>query len=165
MKIDKPSHLDFLYVANRMRDRDLEELQAVYPVDGREAVAAWFVKSHAGRRDAFCCYIGAEPVAVGMAIEGRPNVITLGLIATDRFPMVAKEGARFLRQRFFANMKKAGCHRIECVTIEGYEETHRWLRILGLKREAIHPGYGKRGETFHTYAWIGNNVRPSGHQR
>lgn len=159
MRIDEPTYRDVERVAYFMRAHDVEELQAVYPVDGADAVAAHFLASYARRSDLMCAYADDEPVAVGMTVEARPNVITLGFIATERFPQVAAPLGRWIRTKLFAGFREAGCHRIECVTIEGYSDTHRWLKMLGLRLEATHPGYGKRGEAFHTFAWTADDVR------
>ena len=35
---------------------------------------------------------------------------------------------------------------------------HRWLGIIGLKREAALRGFGKNGETFHQFAWVADHV-------
>lgn len=163
MRIDAPRPGDIEQIARSMRGRDLEELEAIYPVNGRQDVADYFIEAYRARPDLICGYVDKyEPVAIGMLLEGRPNVVTLGFIATDRFPEILVPAAKFIRQRLFSRVKKAGCHRIETVTIDGYDETHRWLKMLGLSREATHRNYGKLGQTFHTYAWIKENVRQTG---
>lgn len=166
MRIDKPDHQDLYHVTSHMRDRDVEELSAIYPVDGRTDVAWRFRQLYEGRPDLICGYDDDRvPFCIGAPIETRPNVITLGFIATDTFPRHARLLGRWIRGQLFAGMKKAGCHRIETVSIAGYDETHRWLRLLGLRQEATHSGFGKRGETFHTFAWVddayktGNTLR------
>ena len=35
-----------------------------------------------------------------------------------------------------------------------HAEVHRWVELLGLKREAVMPKYGKGGETYIQFAWV-----------
>ena len=41
---------------------------------------------------------------------------------------------------------------------DGYHELHRWLGIIGLKREGALRGFGRNGETFHQFAWVADDV-------
>lgn len=162
MKINKPTQADFCHVAFNMRERDVEELAALYPVDGRGDVAEIFITRYARRPEPICGYReDGKPVAIGLAVEHRKNVLTLGFIATEDFKNWILPMAKYIRRELFRPAQAAGCHRIETTTIDGYDETHRWLGMLGLHREATHPGFGKRGETFHTYAWV-KDVRSVG---
>ena len=102
------------------------------------------------------------PVCIGGGIEHRPNVVTLLLFATDRFPYVALSLTRFVTRSLFTQYRNAGVHRIEAVSMVGHDEAHRWIETLGLKREAVLRGYGKNGETFLQFAWVADHVRPAG---
>jgi hypothetical protein len=39
--------------------------------------------------------------------------------------------------------------------IDGYEEAMRFVQLLGLKLEHEVRGYGKHGESFFSFAWVG----------
>ena len=52
--------------------------------------------------------------------------------------------------RYFA----AGVHRIQATSLDGYDEVHRWLRALGLEREAVLPAFGRNGEDFVQFAKV-----------
>ena len=84
----------------------------------------------------------------------RPNVASLGLMATDRFPEVSLPFTRYLRDGLFVALRANGIHRIECVTMADFTGAHRWLRMLGLEKEADMPRFGKGGETFSQFAWV-----------
>src|SRR5690606_23608090 len=99
-------------------------------------------------------YLGDEPVAAGAMVGARPNVITLMFFATDDFPKIALPLTRFITKNLFQKYRDNGVHRIECVSIEGYDEAHRWIKILGLHHEAVFPGFGKNGEAFHQFAKV-----------
>jgi hypothetical protein len=159
MKIDVPTYEDLSKVANGMRARDVAEFSAVNKVDNAFELATLMKERYAHRQDTFCVYDGETPVGIGAMIEGRPNVITLMFFATDELPNVVLGLTKFIKRELFPNYRKNGAHRIECVSIDGYEETHRWIETLGLKREAVLRGYGKNGEAFHQFAWVADHVR------
>lgn len=160
MRVDEPSIAHVRYVADRMRDKDVEEFLALSFANDRVELADIMVDKYSANHQAFCFSDGDEPVAVGAMVEARPNVITLMFFATDSFPKLALRIARFTRQRLFPEYRQAGVHRIECVSIDGYTHAHRWIEILGLQREGgPMRGFGKGGETFHQFAWVADDVR------
>lgn len=155
MRIDKPGWQDIRSVAMAMRDRDYDEFSALSFADTREALADVLVDRYAESRDVFCAYEGTEAVAVGAMVQGRPGVVTLMFFATDRLPEIGLALTKFITQRLFPAYRARGVHRIECVSLEGYEEVHRWIEVLGLRREAgPFRGFGKRGEAFVQFAWV-----------
>lgn len=164
MRIEAATSADVRYVAERMRDTDLREFLAVSRARDRWDLAESLVERYGGHPDVLAARLdGSGPVAIGAMIEARPNVITLFFFATDNFPIVAVAMTRFIRQRLFPRYRAAGVHRIECVSIEGHDDAHRWIEILGLRREATMPGFGRDGETFFQFAWVSDgDVRPTG---
>ncbi|CDZ55104.1 hypothetical protein [Neorhizobium galegae] len=162
MRIDRASCDDVYHVALRMRDRDFEEFAAVSPCDTREDLAALLAERYGGREDVICGGDGSGPICIGGTIEARPNVLTLLFFATDDFPNIALPATRFIRNNLFPRCIQAGVHRIEAVSIAGYDHAHEWLQLLGLKPETGPMlGYGKRGEAFIQYARV-VDVRPAG---
>lgn len=154
MKLDAPTREDVAYVAARMRGRDAAEFMAVSKAATRADLASGLVDRYGGAPDAFCAYLDGKPVAVGAMVEHRPNVVTLMFFATDRLPTIGLALTRWITQRLFPRYKARGVHRIECASMDGYEEVHRWVELLGLKREAVMLGYGRGGETFVQFAWV-----------
>lgn len=155
MKIDAPSRADIFTAALAMRARDYDEFSALSDAPDRAALAEMLADRYAGRDDTFCAYAGDDPVAVGAMVQGRPNVVTLMFFATDRLPEIGMALTKFITQRLFPAYRAQGVHRIECVSLEGYEEVHRWIEVLGLRREAgPFPGYGRGGEAFVQFAWV-----------
>ena len=149
-----PAKEDLSFVAQNMRERDLMEFMAVSEAESREQLARLIARRYDGHPGLICGYGDETPVAIGAMVQARPNVVTLMFFATDSFPSIANELTRFIRQRLFPRYQNEGVHRIECVSIDGYRETHRWIKALGLKHEAEHKAYGKNGETFHTFAKV-----------
>jgi hypothetical protein len=154
MRIDVTTPENVRYVAERMRDSDYREFSALSRTNSREELAADLVAAYGEHSSGICAYEGGEPVAAGAMVEGRPNVMTLMFFATDAFPQIALPLTRFITQNLFEKYRANGVHRIECVSIEGYEQAHRWIKLLGLHHEAVFPGFGKNGEAFHSFAWV-----------
>ncbi len=162
MKIDAPSREDILRVARAMRERDYDEFSALSFAGDREALAETLADRYADRDDTFCAFEDDDPVAVGAMVQGRPGVVTLMFFATDRLPEIGLALTKFITQRLFPAYRARGVHRIECVSLEGYEEVHRWIEVLGLQREAgPFRGFGKSGEAFVQFAWVAD-ASPTG---
>lgn len=162
MRISEPSKEDVRRVALNMRQRDFDEFSAVSFASSREELAELMAERYGARSDAMVASAGDEPICVGATVMARPNVVSLLFFATDRFPEIALPITRFIRRQLFPRLVKSGVHRIEAVSMCGYEQTHGWLRTLGLDQEtqAMH-GYGKNGEAFIQFAWS-SDVRPTG---
>lgn len=150
--IEVASSEDVWNVALRMRESDFDEFSAISSVGTREEMADTLA---ARITDPIGVYRNGEAVAIGAMVETRPNVATLLFFATDEFPLVALELTRFVRQRLLPKYVEAGFHRFECVSIEGHTAAHRWIKILGLEFEAYMPRYGRDGQAFYQFAWVG----------
>lgn len=154
MRLDAPTWGDVRQVAELMRERDVAEFLAVSHTETKADLIEALVDRYGGAPDAICAYDGHVPIAVGAMVRARPNVVTLAFFATDRFPEIALELTKFIRNRLFAQYRADGVHRIECISAESYEDAHRWIGLLGLEREAVMPKYGKGGETYVQFAWV-----------
>lgn len=159
IRIDHASTEDVRLVASQMRERDVTEFLATSFATTREELASELTSRFTVLGGAICASDDAGPVAIGATIEARPNVLTLSFFANDRFPEIAIELTSFIRQRLFPAQRRAGAHRIECVSIDTYTDAHRWIEILGLTQESVLPGYGRGGETFLQFAWVADHVR------
>lgn len=154
MRVEATTPENVRHVAERMRDSDFREFSAVSYAKTRQQLADVMVRVYGEHPGGMCAYDGDEPVAIGAMIEARPNVVTLMFFATDAMAGIAVPLTRFIRNVVFRQYRDEGAHRIECVSIDGHEAAHRWIEILGLKREAVFPGYGKNGEKFHQFSWV-----------
>lgn len=138
-----------------IRDADVREFLALSWWSTREALQADLIRRYSDRDDTFAAVADGWPVAFGAMVETRPGVVSAGFFATDEFPAVALPVARFVRRTLFPAYRRAGVHRIECVIIDGYEQAFDFVKVLGLKREFQIRGYGKDGESFYSFAWVG----------
>lgn len=138
-----------------MRDADYKEFSAMLPVESRYQLVENLTFRYGFRDDTIVAKHGDEPVAIGGMLMARPNVVTLYFFATDKLPLIGKALTRWIRKELLPRTKEAGVHRIECISIEGHEEAHKWIRSLGLTQEAPpFRGYGKNGENFIQFAWV-----------
>lgn len=153
---------DVRHVAANMRAKDVDEFLALTHASDRAALAGSLLDRYGGHPSAIVVRDEHGPVCIGGGIEHRPNVITLLLFATDRFPAIVLPLTRFVTRELFYRWRVAGVHRIEAVSMEGHDEAHRWIEILGLEREAELRGYGRNGETFIQFAWVAEHVRAAG---
>jgi hypothetical protein len=157
MRIEAATPSAIRAVAEQMREQDAAEFLAVSHAESRDELVAGLVAAYGPRDDLImACTSDRRPVAVGGLIYNRPNVATLLFFATDEFRHVALGLTRFIRCSLFPKIIAAGVHRIECVSIAGYTENHRWIRLLGLKEPTIRlRGYGKNAEDFLLFSWVG----------
>jgi hypothetical protein len=146
---------DVSRVAQAMRQRDRDEFMALSHFERHDELVKSLVKRFGGHPDVFTVFDDPGPVAVGGMLLHRPNVATLLFFATDDFKdKVAADFTRFVKQRLFAEYRKRGVHRIECAALAEYDEMHRWLKVLGLVREAVMLGFGRAGETYLQFSWV-----------
>lgn len=160
VRIERATPAEIEYVARNMRQRDFEEFSALSWENGREALARDLAHRFSERSDTLCAALD-EPIAIGMTVLNRPRVITLGFFATDRFPEIAIGVTRFVRE-LLERFESVGVHRIEAVSLDGHEQAHRWLGLLGLEPETGPlRNYGRSGETFKQFVRV-KNAGPSG---
>lgn len=147
-------------VAFNMRGRDFEELRATSFCATRDELADELARRYGGRDDVMCGSLNGEPVYIGGTIETWPGVMSLLFFATPEFRRCGLEATRFITRQLFPRYERAGIHRIQAVSLEGYAEVHAWLETLGLKREAVLPRFGKDGQDFVQFGRLAN-VRPA----
>lgn len=162
MRVDTARPGYVRYVADRMRAGDIREFLPLTHVETAADLAELMVKLYSDHPDGLSFHDETGPIGIGAMVMGRPNVVTMLFFATDRFPRIAYPLARFTKKNLFPRYREAGVHRIEAVSIDGYHEAHRWIRLVGMSHEAALRGYGKGGETYHQFAWVAEDVRSPG---
>jgi len=153
LRLEAADYTDVVQVAHRMRERDVQEFLAVSHATDRAELAEQLVKRFGQSDELIAARVDGEAVAVGGCMQHRPNVVTLLFFATDGFPAAALGLTRFITRVLFPEVKAAGAHRIECVSHVEHRDAHRWIEMLGLRREAELKGFGRAGETFLQFAW------------
>jgi hypothetical protein len=137
-----------------MRERDFVEFAATSNATTREEMADLMVARYGGRDDVICGFCNGEPTTMGAAVEVWPGVISVLFFATDNFPRISIGLTCFLQRELVPRLLEAGVHRIQAVSMQGHDDAHRWLQVLGLKQEAVFPGFGKNGEDFVQFAMV-----------
>lgn len=98
-------------------------------------------------------WLGDEPVAAFGCSPMWRGVWGMWMFATDNFHKVGLGMTKFVIRGIVPMLWEHDAHRLECKSMEGHVDAHRWLEVIGARREATHPGYGRDGQTFHTYVW------------
>ncbi|WP_068314938.1 hypothetical protein [Polycladidibacter hongkongensis] len=147
------------YVAARMRERDYDEFVSMGWCRDREELADSLASRYGSAKGVEVAFTDEGiPAAVGGALELRPGVVTLLFFATPEFDKIKVGLTKYFLRFLLPAILNGGAHRVECVTMEAHEGVHRWLEILGLKREAEHAAYGRSGQKYYTYAWVKDDV-------
>jgi hypothetical protein len=155
MRIDQARPDQVRFVSEWMRARDYAEISALYSADTREELVDTLTAIYGKADDTLCASWRGTPVAVGGFYQIRPGTCAMGMWATDLFPRVGLGLTRFLVKTMMPALERAGVHRFECASLEGYDEVHAWLRTLGLEQEGPpRRNYGKNGESFVMFAKV-----------
>lgn len=155
MKVGAATTDDVRSVANSMRARDREEFMAVSNFLHHSELVHSLVDRYGGHPDVIVAGLDeGKPMCIGGLILHRPNVATLLFFATDDFHLIGRDFTRFVKQRLFPGYTRKGVHRIECASLGGYDEVHRWIEVLGLTREVEMKKFGRGGETYVQFAWV-----------
>ena len=159
--LNELTHRNLFFVADNMRQSDKDEIYATRWTDNpmdvtRDCMASssafgWTIgHQHPGKYDPIVA-LGGFPVWNG--------VWSVWMFATPRFPEVAIYTTKFIIQKMIpAIYPKA--HRVECRSIESHTTAHKWLELMGAKRECMLENYGKGGENFFVYRWRKEDVFP-----
>lgn len=142
-----------LFVIERMRDWDRREVFATRFDDDETALLREMSVGALHGQQAWIAGRDDCPVAVYGHLPLWPGVWSMWLVATDNFRSIGKSMTRQVRDVILPALFGAGAHRLECRSMEGHSDAHRWLELLGARREATHRGYGRGGEDFHLYVW------------
>lgn len=141
------------HVLRNMRDSDRREIFATRFSEEPDEVAdnimlmcpelAWTVGT-----------VSAGPIAVVCAVPLWPGVWSLGMMATDKLPLIGLSLTKWVKNKMIPALKSGNFQRAECHSIEGHTFAHKWLELLGFTRECSLARYGKNGETFHVYSIV-----------
>tara|TARA_R100001594_G_scaffold26371_2_gene51143 strand:+ start:4001 stop:4576 length:576 start_codon:yes stop_codon:yes gene_type:complete len=141
---------DVVEIARNMRLSDAEEIWPVTIVKTPETLA---VATVAGYGLKYVARYGAVPVATWGATEIRPQVASVWMFATDRWPKVALSVTRHINKTVMSILMSEGYVRAECWSHDNHHVAHRWLELLGAVREATVEDYGQNRVPYHCYSW------------
>lgn len=152
MKLTELSADAVLYVAENMRQADKDEIYCGRWTDSpydltTDVMSAGGVSMVAWHLD--------EPVAVIGAVPVSPTLWSVIMFATDKLPEIGLPLTRFLSTTMVNTIFSPGVGglRAECRSSVVHKEAHRWLELIGFKREALLKAVGKNGEDFYLYGF------------
>jgi hypothetical protein len=134
-----------------MREWDRLEIFATQPDDDLNRFAQ--VVRFATGPTAWVAGYGDTPCAVFGATERWHGMFDMWFFATNDLYKIGKSVTKLVKTAIVPELFAAGARRLECKSMEGHIEAQNWLTVIGAKREASHPNFGRGGETFHTYVW------------
>ena len=144
------TYADVVHVARNMRPLDVEEIFPLIWNATPENLAAYTIAAGGISRVALW---NGEPTAAFGAVEARPTLWTVWMFATWRWPKVASAATKCIRREIGPDLQEAGAIRADCWSMEGHDQAHKWLELLGATREASLKDYGPTRKTFHCYSW------------
>lgn len=155
MKIETPTPELVRHVALNMRARDHREVLALrFSKDPADLVDEWKAIRSLIVMEGIITADDGEPVSlIGITLAG-PGLGNAHMIATDRWPEVARAAHRFVRRVAFPRLIEPVLRRLECRCLEDHTVARRWLKQLGFHEEGRHPALGENGETYLTFGWI-----------
>lgn len=141
--------LEAMHIADHMRASDRAEVLAVTAAD---TVRNWIRGVCRLPGVGLMVVADGEPVAMGGGLVFG-HMAGMWFVATDR---IAEPAVRIDCHRLALEshrlLAKQGVRRCQVVAFEGNREIPGWLGRMGYMKEGIHPGYGRQGETFCTWA-------------
>tara|TARA_R110000803_G_scaffold87023_1_gene153602 strand:- start:2958 stop:3464 length:507 start_codon:yes stop_codon:yes gene_type:complete len=149
---------DIFTVAQKMRDKDFNEISSLLYVDDRDELA-FNLSNKISNFETVYVVGDTEPVAIVSYIPVRPGVWSLGMFATDKFKSVGLYLTKRIIRDIIPVLDRAKAHRVEAFSIDGYDEVHDWLGFLGLQEECTLSKYGKNGEDFKVFSWVRSGER------
>jgi hypothetical protein len=138
------------HVAANMREWDRKEIFALRWDDDPRSVANDVLRVPGFSWVAFS---GDVPAAVIGAAPAWPGVWSVFAFGTDDFSRVALALTKHVRRFMVPALKNQGAHRAQCHSIEGHEDAHRWLKLLGAHTEPMIRGFGRGRENFIPFVW------------
>lgn len=136
-------------IAANMREWDRREIFATRFDEEPHALAAEALRTGpmawvSGMEDPIAAF-GCQPL--------WPGVFMMWLFATDDFRQIRFSMTKLVRRYIVPMLFDAGAHRLQAYSMEGHDEAHGWLELIGARREATMIGFGRDGQNFHIYVW------------
>jgi len=152
MKLAKADLGSLLFICRNLRECDREELFATRFGDCPDELAA-----EAFSRWGSLAYVAhgedGIPIAAIGAVPLWGGVWQAWMMGTDRFHEVGKQLTRWARKVMIPSVVAAGCHRAEARSLGSHPDAHKWMEMLGAKRESVLRRYGRDKQDFVLFVW------------
>lgn len=140
-----------LHVIERMRDWDRREIFATRAADSEITLLTSVLDTG---DVSWVAGNGLEPIAAFGCAPLWSGVWSMWFFATNELSEIGLSVTKFVIRSIIPRLFEGGAHRLECRSMDGHEDAHRWLVTLGAHREGTLRGYGRNREDFHVYAWL-----------
>lgn len=139
----EPAHI--LNVCQHIRADDLREISETRWTSEDIAESLWQVPG--GK---FAVVHDGIPVALLGVVPVWPGVGQAWLIGTDE---IGSRGVEVMKasKRIIKTLLDLEMHRIHAYSAVFHTQAHRWLEMIGFRRESTLKQYGKTGEDFYCY--------------
>lgn len=151
MKLDKITEGDALYVCERLRAADADEIYALRWDEDPASLArdtamigrfGWVAKLDDG-----------EPTTVLGGVPMWPGVWSVYAYGTDKMDRTIQDLTKHIKRVMMPTLRAQGAHRVEARSIDTHRQAHRWLEWLGAEVEFTLQDYGRNREAFRVYVW------------
>ena len=150
MIVVDPRFAEVRYVLENLRAKSREDVFGASDVDP-VGYARYLANAPGFHR---AVYYQGKPAAIFGAIPMHKGVWSLYGMGTDDWISVWRLVTLVCKRDIVRAVLSAGAHRAECLSPATHEDTHKWLRFLGLDYEVPVPQYGKGGEDYILFAWL-----------
>lgn len=153
MKLAKADLGALLYICRNLRADDAEEIFATRFGDDDPDELATEVFTRWGKLAYIAYADDGTPVAAVGATPLWDGVWQAWMFGTDRFGESGKQLTRWCRKVMIPSVVQAGCHRAEARSIASHGTAHKWMEMLGAKRESVLRRYGRDKQDFVLFVW------------
>lgn len=94
-----------------------------------------------------------EPIAVFGCAPMWRGVWSMWFLATDANRRIGFPVTKLITRSIVPMLLDGGAHRLEARSMEGHDDAHAWLEVVGARREGTLKGYGRDGQDFYVYTW------------
>ena len=142
-----------VHVCKNLREWDRREIYATRWDDDPGTLARDCLGS-AQRGCGWVFFADDEPVAVLGGHPLHPGVWNLWCFGTDNFRQAGLSLTKYIKHDMIPDLvERKRVHRGECRSIEGHQEAHAWLELLGWHKEGLLVTAGRHQENFWQFGW------------
>jgi hypothetical protein len=149
VEIEDATYPAVVYIARHMRLLDADEIYPHMWSPTPENLAIGTCQSILK----FVALKDGKPTATWGANERLPKVWNCWMYATDNWMEVALAVTRHIHKVVRPAVVNSGASRLDCWSMEGHDIAHRWLEMLGARREASLEDYSSERKTYYCYSW------------
>ena len=148
---------DASFIAANMRQADFEEIACLWKSWDTRALGVCAVETAVRGKVWSVWYDGQPAAAFGFSHASAfdPDHWQAWAFGTDRFRRCVP-----LITRHFNELRptlERECRRLQVLTHKEHDIAHTWIEALGGRKEGLLRSYGRGGEDFLLYAWVGQS--------